>query len=73
MYIHDFPGDHHGALCESCWDRYEAGQGPCWQPDAIGRQTGMLKLALRPVFVPRAAPEEVFKLLAEFLKPWGMP
>jgi hypothetical protein len=73
MYIADFPGGLSGALCGDCIDRCTAGQGPPWKPDAIDRQTGMLKLALRPVFVPRPAPEEVFKLMAEFLQPWGKP
>jgi hypothetical protein len=73
MYIHDFHGDHSGALCETCDDRYDVGGGPQWWPNAIDRQTGMLKLALRPVFMPHEAPEEVLKLLAEYLQPRTMP
>jgi len=73
MRILDFPGGIHGPLCEDCSDRFIAGQGPPWKPDAIGRQTEMIKLALKPAFVPRAALEDVFKLMAEFLKPWDQP
>ncbi len=73
MYIHDFEGGRFGALCEDCTDRYIDGQGPPWKPDAIGRQSKMLELALRPAFLPSAAPKDVYMMMAAFLKPRDQP
>ena len=73
MRILDFIGGIHPPLCEDCLVRLDADEGPPWKPDAIGRQIGILKLALRPLIVPRELPEEVYKLMAEFLKPWAEP
>ena len=72
MYIPDGLG---GALGEVCIDRCCNGLGPPWKPDAIGRQTGMLMLALRPKKIGSwgSAPAEVIQLMSQFLHHWDQP
>jgi hypothetical protein len=73
MYIPDFHGGNGHALCGDCIDLFVDGKSPPWKPHAIDRAAAMTKLALKRAFVSRPGPDEVFKLMAEFLKSWDQP
>ena len=67
MYI---PDPVSAPLCGECLDRFCDDQRPPWQPDAIARTAGLIRMTFRPIMPAPAAelPYETAELIASFLE-----